>query len=339
MDIAQKIKDKALELGIEECGIIKPEAMLGYGDRLRERMKKIPNGEATYGGFMHLADVTGKYPWAKSIVVIAMHYGHYRLPENMRHYGKCYTVGPHYNSHSPERLKANALDVYMRELGLKVEINERLGVTGMRWAAKMAGIGIIRRNNFFYTEKGSWYHIEAWMTDCDMELIGQEKPAECPSGCESCFKACPTHALSEPYTMNMAECISLLTVSNQPSLGSDEVNSQMGCYIYGCDICQDVCPMNNGKWSYDDDFPDLDELSENLSPSMLIEMDYSEMEKLFERPFVYIEPRALWRWKINAINALVNEKRYDAIPIIQAASSDREEIVRKKVQWALEKLS
>ena len=340
MSLAKQIKDKARELGIEACGIIRPEAMLEYGEKLRERMGKIPNGEALYGGFTRFADIKAQIPWAKSIVVTVLNYGHYRLPESIaNNYGNCYLVEPRYNHDSPERQQESAMEEFLESIGLRVETSEFPGITGMRWAAYMAGLGIIRRNNFFYTDNGSWHHIVAWVTDGNMELIEKHNQPECPPNCDRCIKACPTKSLSEPYTMNMATCVSFLSVSGSTEPFSDEVCGQMGTWMYGCDACQEACPMNKGKWREDDDFPGLMELSTLLTPEGILEADYSEIEERLTARFFYIKQRNIWRWKLNAINTLVNSGREDASDIIRTALDDEYEVVRDKAAWSLRRLA
>ena len=71
----------------------------------------------------------------------------------------------------------------MNELGVKTATNRKFGVVGLRWAAMQAGLGLVRRNNFFYTESGSYVNIEAFLTDRDMELIDTTELPPCPQNC------------------------------------------------------------------------------------------------------------------------------------------------------------
>jgi epoxyqueuosine reductase len=337
----EQIRQKAYELGIHKCGIIKPEAMTDYADRLRERMGRIPNGEKLYGRFLSFADIREAIPWAKSIVVLALHYGHYILPQEsiVAGYGKSYLVDSRFNPDAGERKILMEFDEYLHKLGLKTEWNEHPGITAMRWAAHKAGLGIIRQNNFFYTEKGSWITIAALATDKEMELIEKQSLPECPVDCNRCAKACPTKSLSEPYTMNMATCVSRLTTSNDADSYDDITNRQIGAKIYGCDVCQDVCPMNKDKWENRDIFPNLDNLSKLLSPSAILNASYEELENNLAEKFFYIKRDNLWRWKLNAINALVNNYKTGDDMLVRNSLEDRYEIVRKKAQWALEKMT
>jgi epoxyqueuosine reductase len=339
LSIERKIQQKAYSLGIDRCGIIKPEAMLDYADKLRERMERIPNGEALYGRFTGFADVKRSFPWAKSIVVAVLHYGHFAIPESAKgRYGKSYLTDSRFNPDSPERKTINAFETYLHELGLRTENSEHPGITALRWAAHKAGLGLIRRNNFLYTEKGSWHSITAWVTDREMELVETHSLKECPTDCDRCISACPTKSLSMPYTMNMATCVSRLTTSNDPNSYDDATNGQIGNWIYGCDACQEACPMNHNKWSDADDFPELAKIGEFLPPEKILAMSYEEIERRLSRKFFYINGESLWRWKLNAINAMQNDYRSEYADCIKNALKDEYPIVRERAEHAMEKL-
>jgi epoxyqueuosine reductase len=170
-----------------------------------------------------------------------------------------------------------------------------------------------------------------------MELVEKHTLPECPDGCDKCIKACPTKSLSAPYTMNMATCISRLTASNDAESYDDTTNRQIGRRMYGCDVCQDVCPMNKDKWESRDVFPGLSSLSAFLSPEAILASSYADIEKQIMPKFFYIKKEGLWRWKLNAINALVNRYRAGYDTLFRQALQDEYEMVRKKARWALEK--
>ncbi|MDR3114925.1 MAG: epoxyqueuosine reductase [Treponema sp.] len=331
-----QIRQKARELGIAQCGIIKADAMLDYGERLRERMARIPQGEGLYRRFMGFADPRRAFPWAKSVVVTACFYGHYHIPAALLpHYGKYYLVDMRLNPASPEAKKVWAFEAYLHELGLRTATEEQYGLTALRWAAFKAGLGYIRRNNFFYTEKGSWFGLNAWIIDKELELIETHHVRECPLHCSCCIRSCPTKSLFAPYTMNMATCISRLSTSNEALPYTDEVNRMMGTWLYGCDVCQNACPMNQGTWEDRDRFPNLEEAAFRLMPEQILSMDYGDIRRLLSGKFFYIQGESLWRWKLNAINAMVNGFQDAYIPYLHKAKEDRFTIVQEKARWAL----
>jgi epoxyqueuosine reductase len=97
-----------------------------------------------------------------------------------------------------------AFDAYLLSLNLKIETEREFGITALRWAAYKAGLGTIRKNNFFYTDNGSWVYLEAWLTDAEMELKHENDQKPCPPECNKCIASCPTKSLCEPYTMSRA---------------------------------------------------------------------------------------------------------------------------------------
>jgi epoxyqueuosine reductase len=171
-----------------------------------------------------------------------------------------------------------------------------------------------------------------------MELIEKPSFPECTDSCNKCIKACPTKSLSAPYVMNMTTCVSPYTTSNDMVSFDDETNRCLGKRIYGCDVCQNVCPRNTNKWENTEYFPGLMDLEQYLSPESILAMNYSEIEKHLSRKFFYIKKESLWRWKMNAINAMVNDYKAEYGKHIRGALEDKYEIVREKAQWALNKI-
>ncbi|GEM_PF-3756171 len=145
------------------------------------------------------------------------------------------------------------------------QTERKFGITALRWAAHKAGLGIIRRNNFFYTDSGSWVYIEAWLIDKEIELKQKYTQKPCPPKCNRCIDACPTKSLRESYTMSRATCISCLTTWDGDDLINEPNNRLMGAWVFGCDVCQDVCPYNKRKWEAVEEYPDLNELSKMIS--------------------------------------------------------------------------
>ena len=297
---------KALECGYENCGIINVGEMSAYADKLRERALKVPGSDKFYGRFYNFAEPCNNYPWAKSIVVCIVSYGHYIIPDHLTGLiGRHYLTDIRSNTECREYKASIKFEEYLRQLGLQVATDRMFGITSMRWAAGKAGLGIVRRNNFLYTKSGSWIHVEAFLTDCEMEYIHKVSEAPCPNDCDRCISACPTRSLSEPYTMNPSSCISSLTVWEEDLINS-KYGKAMGKWIYGCDACQDACPYNAGKWKYTDKFPGLEALSGKLSLESIVLMDNDTLTELLSEKFFYITKERIGKWKDNALNAIRN---------------------------------
>ena len=328
------IAKKALELGYESCGIIGTGEMSGFADKLRERIEESPPDEGMYKNFFGYANLHETYPWAKSLVVCVVKYVHYIIPKNLDGMiGKNYLVDVRSGELGREYGASNEFENFLKSLGLQVSTERRFGVTAMRWAALKAGLGIVRKNNFFYSDSGSWVHVEAFLTDKEMELVHKPVAKPCPPDCNRCITACPTKSLSKPYTMSPAACISPLSVRPGIDMTNSPYRQAFGKWVYGCDTCQDVCPFNAGKWKQTDAFPGLAELSAEASLENIVRMDETRLTELFADKFFYIGREQIWRWKINALNAMLNSYDASYADTIKAAQNDPNEQVRRMADF------
>ena len=337
---AAQIKSAALSMGYAKCGIIKISDMSGYEEKLNERIKNSPEMKSYYEGFYRFTQLQDTYPWAKSIVICARHYGKYHIPEHLDGLiGKYYLTDSRVDENSKDFQDSLKFETYMQEMGLKTDTKRKFGITALRWAALKAGIGLVRKNNFFYTESGSWVHLEAWLIDKELESVEIPTIKTCPENCNLCIKSCPTASLSEPYTMDRSSCISCLTTFEGRDLPHEKYNAQMGKWVFGCDACQDVCPMNKGRFNGTEEFPALDELSQHISVEKILKMDYAFLEQVMSPKFWYIKKEDVWKWKTNAINSMVNEYKEQYKEHIYEACNDSNEKVREMAEWAIRKLN
>jgi len=337
-NLAVRIRNKGLKLGFDSCGIIKLDAIHDYADRLEERLKLFPESGPFYKNFFRYACPQETYDWARSIIVCAFRYGKYRIPEGMGGLiSKFYLYDYHLQKYSKDFAAAALFESYLKESGIKTVRNEYGGITAARWAAFKAGLGMIRKNNFFYTRHGSWVMFETWLTDQEMEYHETEVLPPCPDNCTKCIDACPTGALAIPYGTNAAACITYLTCWVKDA-APEHLRDKMGTWLYGCDVCQDVCPMNKGKWDEEEDYPHLDELVNYIGIEKLFEMDEEAFLKYIQPKFWYINQDRVWLWKCNAIRAMANsyEARYG--DYIEKACHDNNKNVREMAVWARKKL-
>ncbi|MDR1650072.1 MAG: hypothetical protein LBR71_07405, partial [Synergistaceae bacterium] len=305
-----------------------------YADRLDERIERTPENAEKYANLYSFAQLKKTYPWAKSIVVCVRQYGKYHIPEHTKGLvAKYYLTDGRRDKLSPDYQASIAFEQSLEAMGLRVETERKFGITALRWAAHKAGLGIIRRNNFFYADCGSWVYLEAWLIDREMVLKQESKQKPCPPKCNRCITACPTKSLREPYTMSRATCISCLTTWDGDDLIHEPNNQHMGSWIYGCDVCQDVCLFNVKKWEPVEEYPGLTELSELIGLDKIIALDYDTLLQTIQPKFWYIGKDRIWKWKINALNAIRNnyDSKYDSS--IELACSDDNEQVRKTALW------
>lgn len=170
MNIEKLIQGKAYELGYEKCGIIPINMLEGYKEKVEERIRKVPESEPFYR-MIQLENPQKEYPWAKSVIVLVVPYGNYKIPEPVRgHIATAYLFDTRVDTNIKEYQYRLEMEKYLNELGLKA-VAKPFGLVALRWAALQAGIGIIRRNNFLYTQSGSWVQLEAWLIDGGCKIV------------------------------------------------------------------------------------------------------------------------------------------------------------------------
>jgi len=328
-----RIREKALELGYDDCGIVKAGALAGYSEKLEERMARIPMGERVYGMFRSYANPSAADPAIKSIVVTTVPSYIYKVPAEFDGvYGKAYMFDSRTDENAPFFRVRKELAAFLESLGLKVTLGGPQGIAApARWAAYRAGLGTIRRNNFFYTEKGSHIRIEMFGIDREIELIRDIKLKDCSENCGKCMEACPTRTLCAPYTMSMVGCVSFQTnLSANMGMGvpSPEMAEQIGGRLYGCDACQDACPFNKGKLTGEQEFPGLEALAPSMRPENIMKMSYDEIGRTLAPKYWYIKLENLWKWKLDALTVMMNgyEEKYEAA--IKLGLRDTNENVR-----------
>lgn len=338
-DLAEAIKNKALELGYEKCGIVSVRAMAGYADKLARRIEEYPTDKPLLNRLAAFADIQAAHPWAESVIVLARPYGKYKIPPQLKgRIAAAYLSSDSHVEHSADHADSRAFGDYLAACGLRAETDRKIGLTAMRWSAQQAGVGILRKNNFLYTESGSWVLLSVWIVDQQLEHTETPTLKPCPPTCHKCIDACPTRALQQPYSMRPTICVSFMTGLGGNNLIDHPLAPAMGKWIYGCDACQSACPFNQIAGREVEDYPGLDELAEKLSLPRLIEMDYTSLRDHLSEKFWYISEDRLWKWKVNALNAMKNSYQEAYLPAIQKARNDPAEPVRQMAEWVLREL-
>jgi epoxyqueuosine reductase len=220
-------------------------------------------------------------------------------PELVGHIGRNYLGDRRYRE-CPDHDMPRRFSDGLRGLGFRVKRSRMPD----RWAGVRAGVTRFGRNCFSYSkEHGSWINVEPWIVDAELPYDNPTPEPPCPEDCRSCLDACPTQALVEPFVMRMDRCVPWLTYSTQEPVAA-ELWEKMGCWIYGCDVCQDVCPLNRGKWEDREATPWLDSVIEQLTPEALSTMSQETYENIVHPRFWYIPKEDLARWRRNARRAL-----------------------------------
>ncbi|MDR1136827.1 MAG: hypothetical protein LBK91_00765 [Synergistaceae bacterium] len=325
-----KIVEKAASLNFERCGIVGVDKMREYGAKVAGRIARFPESAGMYRRFLAFAEPEKDFPWARSVVACSWRLGVYRVPEELAGLiGKQYLFDGRRDKNSAEYRALTALERYMtEELGLRAASSHDYGITSCRWAAFASGIGTIRRNNFFYGDHGSYYSLTVFLIDEAMEYTYTPTRKPCPDNCNLCVKHCPTGALAEPYAVCGTACVSFLTNKAPDNGDFEKYSAKIGKWIYGCDVCQDVCPFNRGQWQENEEFPGIVNLSDSISPEKIVTMDYDCLREVIAPKFWYIDSKDLWKWKRNALYAMRNtgHKNYEAA--LKFALNDEDERVR-----------
>jgi len=247
--IGNKIKDKAKELGFLACGIAKAEKLQSDEKPLEEYLKKGFHGKMKYmeNHFKKRLDPTLLEEGAKS--VISLLYNYY-TPEKQQDTEapivSKYAYGKDYHLVIREKLnlllefiQTNFGDVKGRGFVDSAPVLERA------WAQK-AGLGWIGKNgNLLNKQLGSFFFISELIIDLELSYDNEITQNHCGE-CTRCIDSCPTQAIIQPGTVDGSNCISYLTIELKDEI-PDEFKGKMQNRVFGCDICQDVCPFNKKR--------------------------------------------------------------------------------------------
>lgn len=275
------VKSTARSLGFSFCGISKAEFLAEEAPRLEAWLRRGYAGKMSYleKNFDKRLDPRLLVPGARSVVSLLYNYAPKKpLNDGGLKISK-YAYGEDYH-----RVVKDLLHEFVSRLREKVgDIHGRVFVDSApvmerAWAAK-SGVGWIGKNSLLLNrQQGSFFFLAELILDLDLVADG---PAKDYCGtCTACMDACPTGAIPEPYTVNGSACISYFTIELKEAIPS-EFKERFASWIFGCDICQDVCPWN--RFAKPHGQPKFDP-----SPTLegMTETDWREMtEEVFERLF------------------------------------------------------
>ncbi|VAV85613.1 Epoxyqueuosine reductase [hydrothermal vent metagenome] len=275
------IKTEAKRLGFLSCGISEATFLEEEAPRLENWLNQNMHGEMQYmeNHFDKRLDPTKLVEGSKSVISLLLNY----YPENQQTQNSYklskYAYGTDYHFVIKDKLKS-LLSFIQDEIG---EVYGRAFVDSApvldkAWAAK-SGLGWIGKHSNLLTEQvGSFYFIAELIIDLDLEY---DTPTTDHCGsCTACIDACPTQAIVEPYVVDGSKCISYFTIELKEQI-PNTVKGQFDDWMFGCDICQDVCPWNRFSKSHNE--PLFNPHPELLS---MIKKDWEEItQEVFSKVF------------------------------------------------------
>jgi epoxyqueuosine reductase len=274
-------------------------------------------------------------PGIRSVIVCAINYNTAypkTTTDRLRAWVSRYAWGEDYHETLGRKLDA-LVDWIKAHSGGQTRTYVDTGPVNERVFAKYAGVGWFGKNTCIINEKiGSWLFLGCVLTDLELET--DVPPADRCGTCTRCIDACPTQAILEPYVLDSRKCISYTTIELRGDIPESE-REGIGHHLYGCDICQDVCPWNRKAPSSASEFQPRDAL---FWPEIetLLNMDEAEWGRM-------IRGTAMRRAKVKGLlrNLMVvagNSGVWEFAEAIERYLSHSDSSVRSHARWALEKL-
>ncbi len=284
IDISERtnfIKATARQLGFSFCGISNARFLEEEAPKLEAWLKKDYHGSMSYmeNFFDKRLDPALLVPGAKSVVSLLYNYFPAKeLPETGFNVAR-YAYGEDYHFVVKDKLRI-FMDEIRRAIG---DVGGRVFVDSApvmeRAWAKESGLGWVGKNSLLLNrEAGSFFFLAELIIDLELTADGPVK--DYCGTCTACMDACPTDAIPEPYVVDGSRCISYFTIELKDEIPS-EVNGKFGNWIFGCDICQEVCPWNRFAAPHNEPRFNLSDEVSALTKSDWREMTEEVFQKLF----------------------------------------------------------
>lgn len=201
-----------------------------------------------------------------------------------------------------------------------------------REMAAAAGLGWIGKNTLLLNRRwGSYFFLAALLCDLDLPVDAADEKSYCGT-CTACLQACPTNAFPSPFVLDARRCISYLTIEHRGEI-EPELQDQLSGWIFGCDVCQQVCPWNRKvPLDHEPEFTPRDDLSQ-FDLLQLLEIDDQEFRRRFRRtPLWRAKRRGLLR---NAILIAGSRQIPEAYESLQRLCTDEDEMLAQAAEWAI----
>lgn len=280
----QIVKQTAKQLGFDYCGIAKAEFLADDAKKLENWLKKGMHGKMQYmeNYFDLRTDPRKLFPGAKSVITLLKNYfpaqqQNIEAPKIAR-----YAYGQDYHEVIKQQLNTflNHLTSCIGHIAGRGFVDSA-PVLERAWAQK-SGLGWIGKNgNLIHPKAGSFYFIATLITDLALEYDNPLAKDYCGT-CTRCIDACPTQAILPNKTINGSQCIAYFTIELKDLLIPDEQKGKFKNWMFGCDICQEVCPWNRfSKPTNEPAFTPIPEILE-LSTNEWLQLNEEAFKKIFK---------------------------------------------------------
>jgi len=278
------IKTQAADLGFDHCGIAKAVQLDDDARRLEKWLHKGMHGSMHYmeNNFDKRIDPRKLVDNAQSVITLLLNY----YPQQQQHAAapkiSKYAYGQDY--HEVIKAKLNTLLARLQETFGAVQgrgFVDSAPVLERSWAQR-SGLGWLGKNgNLIHKQAGSFFFIATLITDLELEY--DSPVGDFCGSCTRCLDACPTGALVAPGVVDGSRCISYFTIELKELLIPDNMQGQFDNWMFGCDVCQDVCPWNRfSKPNQTVEFTPIPEIL-NFSTKDWEELTEEEFKKIFRR--------------------------------------------------------
>jgi len=370
----QWIVERAKTIGFDRCGVVRAESFPELA-QTSEWLARGYGGEMKYLADPRRSDPRSALPGIRSVIACLLNYNtaHPLSTESTlqedhdepRGWISRYAWGRDYHDVLRDRLDrlAGSLGEHFSE-SFEARSYVDTGPVQERVLAKHAGLGWLGKNTLLLNETlGSFFFLGVILTTLDLapSLAADElPPPDLCGNCRQCLDACPTQAFVEPYVMDARRCISYLTIELRQNI-PEELRGPMGRHVFGCDICQDVCPWNRRAPiaalpefqprifpSQEEKQPDASLSSEDESlflPRLewLAGLSETEFREMFSGSTI---KRTKWRGLVrNACNALGNSDlrlgtriHARARALLERLAASAEPVIAESARWALSRI-
>ena len=334
---AEEIRKFAVSLGFTLAGVARIEPT-PEGNFYPEWLDRGYAGEMHYLERQKAArmDPRSVLPGARSVIVCAINYNTAHLLTSYnptRAWISRYAWGKDYHDTLQEKLRSLARWIESNST-VRTRTYVDTGPLTERVFAKYAGIGWFGKNTCIINQQeGSWLFLGCILTDLD--LSADTPPPDRCGSCTRCLDACPTDAFVAPYVLDSRKCISYTTIELRGAIPED-ARDGIGHHLFGCDICQDVCPWNRrANFSNEPAFQPKPGL---MWPDVQVLLDYSDADwtsAIRGTPLKRAKVRGLLR---NLMVVAGNSRLASLIPKLQRFLQHDDEHVRSHAAWAIERL-